>query len=48
MYWNAAVDASAKTDGFAGSELRTLNQAHNQLANDLAKGGIVRGLAGLR
>ena len=45
--WNAAVDASAKTDGFADSELRTLNQAHNQVANDLAKGGIVRGLAGL-
>jgi O-antigen ligase len=45
--WNAAVEASANTDGFAGSELRTLNQAHNQIANDLAKGGIVRGLAGM-
>ena len=45
--WEAAVDANAKTQGFAGSELRTLNQAHNQFANDLAKGGVLRGLAGL-
>lgn len=31
---DAAVDANAKTRGFAGSVLETLNQLHNQFANE--------------
>ena len=45
--WVAVVQESGKSADFADTELATLNQAHNQFANDIAKGGIVGGLAGL-
>jgi hypothetical protein len=44
--WGAAVDIGAKVED-GNALLGQLNQPHNQFANDLAKGGIVRGAAGL-
>lgn len=45
--WEAAVTASADSNASVDQDLRDLNQAHNQLANDLAKGGLVQAAAGL-
>jgi O-Antigen ligase len=44
--WDAAVGVGARAED-GNAQLRQLNQPHNQFANDLAKGGIVRGAAGL-
>jgi O-antigen ligase len=41
--WTAAVDPLFLSDRFAVR----FSQAHNQFANDFAKGGLVRGLAGI-
>ena len=41
--WAAAIDPLFLSDQLAVR----FNQAHNQFANDFAKGGLVRGLAGI-
>lgn len=45
--WDAAVMASADADASIDPNLRDLNQAHNQFANDLAKGGLIQAASGL-
>lgn len=44
--WNAEVADHART-AHAGHGFPRFNQAHNQYANDLAKGGLLQGVAGL-